>query len=76
MVSGAGLSQTADMGRHFRQCYGRMLKDLHVKEGGLKPLMRVWTDIATRCRLSAITFAHAFSGERIKIRRLLLGQVM
>lgn len=72
MVSRAGLLQTADMGRHFRQRYGRMLKDLHVKEGDLKPLMRVWTDSATQCRLSAITFADAFSGTRMEIGRALL----
>jgi hypothetical protein len=49
-----------------------MLKDLHVKEEDLKPLMRVWTDSATRCRLSAITFADAFSGTRMEIGGALL----
>lgn len=68
MVSGAGLSQTADMGRHFRQRYSQVLKDFQVKEGDLKPIMRVWSDSATRCRLSAITFADAFSGKCIGIR--------
>lgn len=59
MVSQEGFEQCSDLGRTFRARYKQWLIPPSCHRN---PTLDVWTDSATRCRLSAVTFAEAFAG--------------
>lgn len=59
MVSDEGFRQSSDLGRAFRARYKQWLIPTPNRP---KPTAYIWSDSATRCRLSAMAFANGIAG--------------
>lgn len=60
MLSDQGFRESVKLGKEFHHRYSQH----STKTPHQKPILHVWTDQATRCRISAMAFANAFAGIR------------